>query len=50
MTGPQLDAISDSELDEVLRTSPRLIMARSSPEAKVRIVDALRIVSVTPSR
>jgi calcium-translocating P-type ATPase len=42
VTGPQLDALSDSGLDEVLRSSPQLIVARSSPEAKLRIVDALR--------
>jgi calcium-translocating P-type ATPase len=42
ITGPQLDALGDSELDDVLRSSPQLIVARSSPEAKLRIVDALR--------
>jgi calcium-translocating P-type ATPase len=42
VTGPQLDALSDSDLDELLRSSPQLIVARSSPEAKLRIVDALR--------
>ncbi len=42
VTGPQLDALSDSDLDEILRSSPQLIVARSSPEAKLRIVDALR--------
>jgi calcium-translocating P-type ATPase len=42
VTGPELDALSDSGLDEVLRGSPQLIVARSSPEAKLRIVDALR--------
>jgi len=42
VTGPQLDALSDSGLDEALRSSPQLIVARSSPEAKLRIVDALR--------
>ncbi len=42
VTGPQLDAMGDAELDEVLRTSPQLIVARSSPESKLRIVDALR--------
>jgi calcium-translocating P-type ATPase len=42
VTGPQLDAMSDRELDEILRSSPQLIVARSSPEAKLRIVDALR--------
>ncbi len=42
VTGPQLDAMTDDELDEVLCGSPQLIVARSSPEAKLRIVDALR--------
>jgi calcium-translocating P-type ATPase len=42
VTGPRLDAMSDAELDELLRSSPQLIVARSSPEAKLRIVDALR--------
>ena len=30
-------------MDEILRSSPQLIVARSSPEAKLRLVDALRI-------
>jgi calcium-translocating P-type ATPase len=42
VTGPELDALGDQGLDEVLRRSPHLIVARSSPEAKLRIVDALR--------
>jgi calcium-translocating P-type ATPase len=42
VTGPRLDAMSDAELDRILGTSPELIIARSSPEAKLRIVDALR--------
>ncbi|MEA2475226.1 MAG: hypothetical protein QOE06_3141 [Thermoleophilaceae bacterium] len=42
VTGPELDALSDGGLDEILRSSPHLIVARSSPEAKLRIVDALR--------
>jgi calcium-translocating P-type ATPase len=42
VTGPELDALGDDGLDEVLRHSPQLIIARSSPEAKLRIVDALR--------
>jgi magnesium-transporting ATPase (P-type) len=42
VTGPQLDALGDDALDDVLRSSPQLIVARSSPEAKLRIVDALR--------
>lgn len=42
VTGPELDALDDRALDDVLRSSPQLIVARSSPEAKLRIVDALR--------
>ncbi|MDX6680239.1 MAG: hypothetical protein QOG94_278 [Solirubrobacteraceae bacterium] len=42
VTGPELDALGDDGLDEILRRSPQLIVARSSPEAKLRIVDALR--------
>ncbi|WP_349260903.1 HAD family hydrolase, partial [Actinocrinis sp.] len=37
-----LEAMSEAELDELL-TSPReLVFARSAPEAKLRIADALR--------
>ena len=42
VTGPEIDALSDGGLEGVLRSSPQLIVARSSPEAKLRIVDALR--------
>ena len=34
--------MSDAELDALLRRSDELIFARSSPEAKLRIADALR--------
>ena len=47
LTGPELDALSDRALDEVLRDSPQLIVARSSPEAKLRIVDTLRAAGHT---
>ncbi len=47
VTGPQLDAMSDAGLDEVLRSTRELIIARSSPEAKLRIVDALRAAGHT---
>ncbi len=47
VTGPKLDAMIDSELDETLRDSPQLIVARSSPEAKLRIVDGLRAAGHT---
>ncbi|MEA2371557.1 MAG: hypothetical protein QOH12_1951 [Solirubrobacteraceae bacterium] len=47
VTGPQLDAMSDADLDDVLRSAPELIVARSSPEAKLRIVDGLRAAGHT---
>ena len=42
VTGPELDALGDVELDQIIRGEPELIFARSSPEAKLRIADALR--------
>ncbi len=42
VTGPQLDAMPDAALDELLRAPGDLIVARSSPEAKLRIVEALQ--------
>ncbi len=42
VSGPELDRMSESELDEVLRRGQEMIFARSSPEAKLRITDALR--------
>ncbi len=42
VTGPELDALGDPELDALIRSEPELIFARSSPEAKLRIADALR--------
>ena len=42
VTGEQLDALSERELDRLLREGRELIFARSSPEAKLRIADALR--------
>jgi calcium-translocating P-type ATPase len=41
-TGPELDGMTDAQLDALLREGGELIVARSSPEAKLRIVDALR--------
>jgi calcium-translocating P-type ATPase len=40
--GRELDRLSDAALGELLRTEPALVFARSSPEAKLRIADALR--------
>src|SRR5581483_7048168 len=42
VTGPELDEMSERELDALLRNERELIFARSSPEAKLRIADALR--------
>jgi calcium-translocating P-type ATPase len=42
VTGAELDELAEPELDRLLREEPELIFARSSPEAKLRIADALR--------
>jgi len=42
ITGEQLDQMSDPELDRLLHEGGEIIFARSSPEAKLRIADALR--------
>jgi magnesium-transporting ATPase (P-type) len=42
VTGEQLDRMSDAELAGLLREGGALVFARSSPEAKLRIADALR--------
>ena len=42
ITGAELDTMSEDQLDELLRHHQELIFARSSPEAKLRIADALR--------
>ncbi|WP_406276989.1 cation-transporting P-type ATPase [Nocardia sp. NBC_00881] len=42
VTGDELDRMSEPELDELLCRTGELIFARSSPEAKLRIADALR--------
>ena len=45
--GPELDAMSEEDLDRLLATDDELIFARSSPEAKLRIADALRDLGET---
>jgi calcium-translocating P-type ATPase len=40
--GEELDRLSEAELDELLRTDGEIVFARTSPEAKLRIADALR--------
>ncbi len=42
VTGAKLADMSERELDDLLRTSNEIVFARSSPEAKLRIADALR--------
>ncbi len=42
ITGEELDRMSETELDHLLREGRELVFARSSPEAKLRIADALR--------
>ena len=42
VTGTELDALSEPNLDRLLRGGEELIFARTSPEAKLRIADALR--------
>ena len=40
--GAEVDAMSNAELDELLQGERELVFARSSPETKLRIADALR--------
>ena len=42
ITGTDLDAMTDPQLDDVLQGSTEIVFARSSPEAKLRIADTLR--------
>ncbi|MET7402440.1 cation-transporting P-type ATPase [Dactylosporangium sp. NPDC005572] len=42
VTGAELDAMPEPELDRLLTGHRELVFARSSPEAKLRIADALR--------
>ncbi len=42
VTGGQLDALNDPQLDQLLDGTGEIIFARSSPEAKLRIAEALR--------
>ncbi|MFD8590862.1 cation-translocating P-type ATPase [Streptomyces sp. NPDC059637] len=42
VNGEDLDAMSEDDLDALLRGQRELIFSRSSPEAKLRIADALR--------
>ena len=42
LVGTELDALSDSSLDEVLEASGEIVFARSSPEDKLRIATRLQ--------
>jgi magnesium-transporting ATPase (P-type) len=42
VTGTELDAMTETQLDELLGSGTEVVFARSSPEAKLRIADALR--------
>ena len=42
VTGIDLDAMSDAELDEVLTPTDEIVFARISPEGKLRICEALQ--------
>ncbi len=42
INGEELEQMSERELDHLLREKRELVFARSSPEAKLRIADALR--------
>jgi len=42
VTGPELDTMSEGDLDELLASDQEVVFARSAPETKLRITDALR--------
>jgi calcium-translocating P-type ATPase len=42
IAGDELEQVSDAELDALLHSGRELVFARSSPEAKLRIADALQ--------
>jgi calcium-translocating P-type ATPase len=42
VTGAELEAMSEHDLDELLRSTDEPIFARAAPEAKLRIADALK--------
>lgn len=42
VNGPELDRMTDTQLDQLLAEGREIVFARSSPEAKLRIADALR--------
>jgi magnesium-transporting ATPase (P-type) len=42
ISGTELDAMSEPQLDDLLGSGSEVVFARSAPEAKLRIADALR--------
>jgi calcium-translocating P-type ATPase len=42
VAGPDLDTMNETQLDDLLGSGAEVVFARSSPEAKLRIADALR--------
>ncbi len=44
VSGAELDAMPEPELDALLNSGAEVVFARSSPEAKLRIADALRAI------
>jgi magnesium-transporting ATPase (P-type) len=42
VSGTELDSMSEAQLDDLLGGGSEIVFARSSPEAKLRIADALR--------
>jgi len=42
VSGSELDAMTEGDLDRLLASGAEVVFARSSPEAKLRIADALR--------
>ena len=43
VTGAEIDALGEQELEDTLDPDRELIIARSSPETKLHVVDALRV-------
>jgi calcium-translocating P-type ATPase len=47
VTGPEIDAMPEPALDALLKETPELIVARSNPETKLHVVEALRAEGYT---
>jgi magnesium-transporting ATPase (P-type) len=48
VSGDELDAMPEPELDDLLGRSQELVFARTSPEAKLRIAEAARATGNAP--